>query len=247
MYVALGAWEKYVCPKFVRNAGIREAYKLVQMEDRNSNSQTIGPVSKAMNMLCAWVEEGPDSSAFKSHVETVRDFFWQSPKGMLVCGTNGSQLWDAAFAAQMLYETGLAELEENKESVNKLLGWIDDCQMQEDTPYVEVAHRHPSKGAWPFSTREQHYTVSDCTAEGLKAVIYLQSLGCVPHTSGTAFSPLIHDPRLTGTPPTSSAKSACAGPSTFSYPCRTRMAALHRTSSSEARATWSSSTRPRSL
>lgn len=177
MYIALGAWEKYACPKFVRNAGIREAYKLVQMEDRNTNSQTIGPVSKAMNMLCAWVEEGPDSSAFKSHVETVRDFFWQTPKGMLVCGTNGSQLWDAAFAAQMLYETGLAELEENEESVNKLLGWIDDCQMQEDTPYLEVAHRHPSKGAWPFSTREQHYTVSDCTAEGLKAVIYLQSLG----------------------------------------------------------------------
>lgn len=28
----------------------------------------------------------------------------------------------------------------------------------------------------PFSTKEQGYTVSDCTAEGLKAVMMLQSL-----------------------------------------------------------------------
>lgn len=28
----------------------------------------------------------------------------------------------------------------------------------------------------PFSTKEQGYTVSDCTAEGLKAVMMLQSV-----------------------------------------------------------------------
>jgi len=176
LYIALGAYEKYICPGFIRRAGIRYAYKLLVMGDDNTNCQTIGPVSKAMNMLCRWVEEGPDSQGFKTHLETVRDFFWMSPRGMMMCGTNGSQLWDAAFTAQMLYETGLAELPENHKSVNHLLEWIDDCQMQEDTKWVKEAHRHPSKGAWPFSTKEQHYTVSDCTAEGLKAVIYLQSL-----------------------------------------------------------------------
>lgn len=95
---------------------------------------------------------------------------------MLMCGTNGSQTWDAGFIGQMLYETGLAKLPENRESTTKLLAWLDDTQHQEDTPWVEEAHRHPSKGAWPFSTKEQHYTVSDCTSEALKAVIYLQSL-----------------------------------------------------------------------
>lgn len=93
-----------------------------------------------------------------------------------MCGTNGSQLWDAAFAGQMLFETGLARLPENRDSVLKLLAWLDDCQLQEEIPHLEAAFRHRSKGAWPFSTREQHYTVSDCTSEGLKAVIYLQSL-----------------------------------------------------------------------
>jgi lanosterol synthase len=36
-------------------------------------------------------------------------------------------------------------------------------------------YRHLSKGAWPFSTKDQSYTVSDCTAEGLKAVLLLQN------------------------------------------------------------------------
>lgn len=127
-------------------------------------------------MLCRWVEEGPDSEGFKGHLETVRDFFWLGPKGMMMCGTNGSQLWDAAFAAQAVYETGLAELPENRSSVTKLLEWLDDCQMQDEVPHLESGYRHRSKGAWPFSTREQHYTVSDCTSEALKGVIYLQSL-----------------------------------------------------------------------
>lgn len=176
LYLAIGAWEKLLCPSFVRNAGVKHAYNLLCMEDENTNCQTIGPVSKSMNMLCRWVEEGPDSAAFKNHLETIRDFLWQTPKGMLMCGTNGSQLWDTAFTAQMLAETGLAELPENQKSVNKLLAWLDDCQIQQDPRWLVQAHRHPTKGAWPFSTREQSYTVSDCTAEGLKGVIYLQGL-----------------------------------------------------------------------
>lgn len=176
LFIAVAAWEKALCPKNLREAGIRHTYKLMVMEDQNSKCQTIAPVSKALNLLCRWIEEGPDSAGFKQHLSNVRDFFWMSPKGLLMCGTNGTQLWDAAFIGQMLYETGLADLPQNKESVVKLLQWLDDCQMQEDTPWVHEVHRHRSKGAWPFSTKEQHYTVSDCTAEGLKAVIYLQSL-----------------------------------------------------------------------
>lgn len=52
LYVLLGTWEKFICPRFVRNAGLKKAYRLVVMDDENTNCQTIGPVSKAMNMLC---------------------------------------------------------------------------------------------------------------------------------------------------------------------------------------------------
>lgn len=39
----------------------------------------------------------------------------------------------------------------------------------------EKYYREVTKGAWPFSTRTQSYTVSDCTAEGMKAVLMLQN------------------------------------------------------------------------
>ncbi|KAL8292767.1 hypothetical protein RQP46_001379 [Phenoliferia psychrophenolica] len=41
-------------------------------------------------------------------------------------------------------------------------------------------YRHDSKGGWAFSTKEQGYTVSDCTSEALKAVMMLQSLPNMP-------------------------------------------------------------------
>lgn len=31
--------------------------------------------------------EGPDSVAFKQHVDHVRDFMWMSKDGMMACGT----------------------------------------------------------------------------------------------------------------------------------------------------------------
>ena len=80
---------------------------------------------------------------------------------------------------QALYESGLATLPENTASAKKALEWLADCQIKQDPKHLERAYRHPSKGAWPFSTAEQGYTVSDCTAEGLKTVLMLQSLSYV--------------------------------------------------------------------
>ena len=92
----------------------------------------------------------------------------------MACGTNGSQLWDIAFITQALVETGLGDDPDNRESMLKALDWLDKCQIRENPKHYESAYRHRTKGAWPFSTKEQGYTVSDCTAEGLKSVLYLQ-------------------------------------------------------------------------
>lgn len=91
-------------------------------------------------------------------------------------GTNGSQLWDAAFIAQALTESDLARAPEHHAAASKLLEWLDACQIRHDPKHFHEAYRHRSEGAWPFSTREQSYTVSDCTAEGLKSVLLLQDL-----------------------------------------------------------------------
>ena len=170
----LGAYEQCTIPP-LRSAGVENAYKLIVYEDENTGHQTLGPVSKMMNLVARFHAEGPESDAYKLHEEKRRDFMWLATEGMMMCGTNGSQLWDISFITQALVETGLASDEDNKPSLIKALQWLDRCQIRENPKHFEVSNRHRTKGAWPFSTKEQGYTVSDCTGEGLKSVLYLQN------------------------------------------------------------------------
>ncbi|KAI0675601.1 lanosterol synthase [Trametes maxima] len=173
VYGVLGAYEHCVFPP-LRRAAIRRCYELIVMDDENTDYQTLGPVSKMMNLIARAHVEGRDSTAYKRHMERRRDFMWMAGEGMMMCGTNGSQLWDIGFTAQALIETGLGNELEFRKSVLAVLGWLDGCQIRENPKHFESAYRHQTKGAWPFSTRTQGYTVSDCTGEGLKAVIYIQ-------------------------------------------------------------------------
>ncbi|KAK8858537.1 hypothetical protein IAR55_002764 [Kwoniella newhampshirensis] len=160
----------------VRQLAIDRVYQLLVYEDENTTYQTIGPVSKAFNMVCRYAREGPESEAFKGHLSRVDDFLWLSKDGLMMMGTNGSQLWDIAFTAQAAVETGLANEQENEESVKGMLDWLDKAQMRENPKWYKEGYRHRTKGAWPFSTPEQSYVVSDCVSEGLKAVMALQEL-----------------------------------------------------------------------
>ncbi|TDL23680.1 terpene synthase [Rickenella mellea] len=173
IYGILNSYESCVLPP-VRKAALARAYELIVLEDENTGYQTLGPVNKMMNLICRTHVEGRDNEVFRQHLRARRDFMWTSARGMTMLGTNGSQLWDIAFICQALVESGLAEEEENKESLVKALQWLDQCQMRENPKHYETAYRHSTKGAWPFSTKQQGYTVSDCTGEATKAVIYLQ-------------------------------------------------------------------------
>jgi len=173
LFSVLGAYEHCALPP-LRKAGLDFVYDLVVKEDENTSYQTLGPVNKMMNLIVRHYVDGPESIAFKEHVKKREDFLWLGADGMMMCGTNGSQLWDIAFISQALAETGLGDLEENKESMMAALHWLERTQMQNDPPHFGTAYRQSTKGCWPFSTKTQGYTVSDCSAEGMKAVIYLQ-------------------------------------------------------------------------
>lgn len=103
----LGALE-WLVPRFlpgVRRMALAKLHDLVRMEDENTNCQTIGPVSKAFNMLVRWVEDGKESvagvpqklepvligpvssEAFKQHRATVEDFLWMGREGLMMTGT----------------------------------------------------------------------------------------------------------------------------------------------------------------
>ncbi|CDO68816.1 hypothetical protein BN946_scf184805.g25 [Trametes cinnabarina] len=127
-----------------------------------------------MNVVVRAHVDGRESVAYKRHMERRRDFMWLAGEGMMMRGTNGSQLWDIGFTAQALVESGLAHEDEFRESVFRALRWLEHAQIRDNPKHFTTAYRHPTKGAWPFSTRTQGYTVSDCTGEGLKAVIYIQ-------------------------------------------------------------------------
>ena len=80
---------------------------------------------------------------------------WMGGEGMMMCGTNGSQLWDIGFITQALVETGLAYEEENKESLLKALERLDEAQIQNNPKHHHTSYRHATKGAWVEQGNEQ--------------------------------------------------------------------------------------------
>jgi lanosterol synthase len=171
--VILGSYESCAIPP-IRRKALDYCYNLIVMEDENTAHSTLAPVNKMLNLVVRAHVEGPDSLTYKLHEGTRRDFMWLGAEGMMMNGTNGSQLWDLSFISQALVESGFGEEEAVRPHLIKALEWLDECQIRDDPKFYKEAYRHTSKGAWPFSNRMQSYTVSDCTAEGLKAVLYLQ-------------------------------------------------------------------------
>ncbi|KIY52935.1 terpene synthase [Fistulina hepatica ATCC 64428] len=171
--VALSAYEGCAFPP-LRRRGIERAYELVVYEDENTSYQTLAPVNKMFNLVVRAHVDGPESTAYKMHDIRRRDFMWLGAEGMMCCGTNGSQVWDTGFICQALQETGIGALEENRDDVVRALQWFEQAQILENPKHYHSAYRHATTGAWGFSTKEQGYTVSDCTSEGLKAVMLLQ-------------------------------------------------------------------------
>ncbi|KAF1346147.1 squalene/oxidosqualene cyclase [Delphinella strobiligena] len=153
---------------------------LVKREDENSDFADLAPVNAPMNMLVCYIREGPDSYSVRKHREKLEDFLWVKNEGMLVNGTNGVQSWDTAFLIQAVLDAELAEDAKWRPMLEKALEFMDDQQMRENCKDQDITYRQMRKGAWGFSTREQGYTVSDCTSEALKAVMMLQFLPSYP-------------------------------------------------------------------
>lgn len=161
---------------------------LIQREDENTDYAGLGPVNAPMNTICCYIQEGPGSYSVRRHLDRLHDYMWLKHEGMLMNGTNGVQVWDTAFIIQAVVVAGFAKDPKWKPMLTKALEFLEDHQMLEEVPDQEKCYRHRRKGAWPFSNKTQGYTVSDCTAEGLRSALQLQKqLG---------FPALISDERL---------------------------------------------------
>ncbi|ORY19205.1 lanosterol synthase [Clohesyomyces aquaticus] len=187
-WLLINIWFPFLRPASMAKRAEDRVWWLVCAEDDNTDFANLGPVNGPMNTLVCYIHEGPDSWRFRKHLECLPEFLWMKDEGMLMNGTNGVQVWDTTFAIQALYESGFAQKEQCRPMLIKALEFLEDQQIREECRDWHECYRQQRKGAWPFSNRKQGYTVSDCTAEGLKGVILLQNTPGYPK--------LISDDRL---------------------------------------------------
>ena len=102
----------------------------------------------------------------------MHDYLWVAEDGMKMQGYNGSQLWDTSFAVQAILDAGLEA--DAAACLRRAHGYLARSQVDvESDPPLSEFYRHISKGAWPFSTRDHGWPISDCSSEGLKAAVAL--------------------------------------------------------------------------
>jgi squalene/oxidosqualene cyclase-like protein len=171
LHKGLALWERVV-PGFVRRYALRESWLQIQREDTWTDYMAIGPVNKMLNMVVAW--HAGDETAVQRHFDRIPDYLWVAEDGIKMCGEVGSQCWDTAFSVAALVESGLAG--EYPEVLRRAAHFIDHMQMREDMPNKERYYRSGTKGAWPFTTGNHGWAISDCTAEGFTAALLLRDL-----------------------------------------------------------------------
>jgi lanosterol synthase len=164
----------YIRPSWLVKKAEDWVFKLIQMEDKNTDFSNLGPVNGPMNFLACYIKEGPGAYSVQRHRERMADFMWMKDEGMMMNGTNGVQCWDTAFAIQAVSDAKLAEDPKYKKMLMKALEFLEDQQIRENVDDQAVCYRQQRKGAWGFSNKDQGYAVSDCISEALKAVLVLQ-------------------------------------------------------------------------
>ncbi|CAM8982019.1 unnamed protein product [Rhodiola kirilowii] len=166
----------------LRQKALNVVKKHLQYEDENTNYICIGPVNKVLNMVCCWIDD-PNSQAFSHHLARVKDYLWLAEDGMKMQGYNGSQLWDTSFSVQAILSTNMCD--EYGLMLKKAHNFIKNTQVRKNTlGDLDQWYRHISKGGWTFSTPDNSWIVSDCTAEGLQAALKL--LQCSSSIAGEA-------------------------------------------------------------
>ncbi|CUM62647.1 uncharacterized protein PRCAT00000201001 [Priceomyces carsonii] len=166
-------YEKYLRPKWLLKYTNKQVYDLIGKEFYNTDYLCIAPVNFAFNMIVAYLEEGSKSETWKKLTNRMNDILFHGPQGMTVMGTNGVQVWDAAFMVQYFLVAGLGEDKKFQSMIRKAFKFL--VRSQFDSECEPGSFRDKRKGGWPFSTKPQGYTVSDCTAEAMKAIIMVRN------------------------------------------------------------------------
>lgn len=177
--------------KSLRKKALLNIVERVHAEDGHTNYINLGPVNKVLNMLIVFIEEGK-SERFNKHLARLDDYLWVAEDGMKMNGYNGSQFWDTVFMAHAILE-GKDLSANSKSQLAKIEQFLQTSFIRENEWKMEQFDRSVSVGGWPFSTVEHGWPITDCTAEGLKAVLSLHKRGLLTDKQLLAQAPLSVD------------------------------------------------------
>lgn len=181
---ALGFFERWKIP-YLRRRALNEALFQIEAEVHNTNYLCLTPVSWASNMLALWHAHGPESHWVRGMKERFTDPMWMCREGLAASGTDGTAVWDTSLTVQAICASGLELRPDDIKVLKSALEFLDKSQLRENPLGIEHIYRHPSKGGWPFSTREQGYAVTDTTAETVRAVLQIQKIDSMPKCIST--------------------------------------------------------------
>ncbi|KAI5009251.1 hypothetical protein ZWY2020_010364 [Hordeum vulgare] len=140
--------------KKLREKALANVMRHIHYEDECTRYVNLGAVPKPLNMLACWIED-PNSEAFKCHIP--------------------HQVWDAGFTVEALVGTDLVN--ELGPTLKRAHSFLKNSQLLEDFPGdFNHTYRHICKGGWTFTTADDGWQVSDCTATALKACLLLSKM-----------------------------------------------------------------------
>ncbi len=159
--------------KRLRARALAECLRHIRYEDRVTNDIDIGPVNAVLNTVVHSFRGAEGADDFERGWTKLQDYLWDDERGATkMQGYNSSQLWDTTFAVQAILATRTRAYDHVLQRAHQ---FIRDNQILEDVPDAGAHYRHASRGGWPFSTRAHGWPITDCTAEGFKCAIALQS------------------------------------------------------------------------
>ena len=155
-------------PSALRKKALATLLEHIEYEDRHTSYICLGPVNKLLNTI-VWHFARPGGQEVELHCKRMPIYLHEGNEYVKMNGYNSSQLWDTAFAVQAMLETEASET--HPEMLYRALRFVQKQQIYSDLPERHHYSRAVTKGGWPFSTKDQGWPTSDCTAEALKALL----------------------------------------------------------------------------
>jgi lanosterol synthase len=156
--------------KALRRRALRWVLKQIVFHHEQTNGVALSPVNGLLNILAlSHARHEYAMGAF----EDIDYWAWQDPEeGERFCGAR-SDSWDTSFAVQAICEgsaKGIAA-----DFLSAATRYLKQAQIPHEAPHRRRYYQDMRRGGFCFGDERHQWPVSDCTAEALSALSYLDA------------------------------------------------------------------------